>query len=115
MAVCWLSARTCSLLPRFCTGRALVYPEPRRARRCRPFLLSAAALLFVKDAQVFGDFCQARTQLLGTFLHTYALNDKVLKVARFDAQTRFFKPHGEYSFDSSPRHLFQSVTLCQLF
>jgi len=23
MAVCWLSARTCSLLPRFCTGRAL--------------------------------------------------------------------------------------------
>src|SRR5260370_37954629 len=23
MAVCWLSARTCSLLPRFCRGRAL--------------------------------------------------------------------------------------------
>jgi len=31
MAVCWLSARTCNLLPRFCRGRAL-------ARRCRPFV-----------------------------------------------------------------------------
>src|SRR6266478_214670 len=35
MAVCWLSARTCSLLPRFCRGRAL-------ARRCRPWLWPAS-------------------------------------------------------------------------
>src|ERR1700674_4657058 len=59
MAVCWPSARTCSLLPRFCTGRALVYPEPRRARlfvlaRHRFSFSRHSPLLFTFDGRPSG-------------------------------------------------------------